>query len=112
MMLLIDKELIFFALLTAVIELPLFYWCGYRTKQQLTAFLGANIISNLLLNEALPVYSPTAGYWLTLAAGELLVVLVEFYLMDYVAAGGRRLLRTVCITNAASLLIGLLMFFT
>lgn len=110
-MLLFDKELLFFALLTAVIELPIFYWCGYRTRQQLAAFLVANIISNVLLNEALPVYSPTIGYWLILAAGELLVVLVEFYLMDYVTTGGRRLLRTICITNAVSLLGGLLMFF-
>lgn len=112
MMLIIDKNLIFFAFLTAAIELPLFYWCGYRSWQLLAYFLGANIVSNLLLNEGLPAYSPVPEYWLILATGEILVLLVEFYLLDYIVVGSRRhLFRTLCFTNAVSLLIGLLIFF-
>lgn len=111
-MLIVDRELIFYAVLTAVIETPLFYWCGYKKSKYLGAFLCVNIISNLLLNEALPAFTMTADYWLTLAFGEILVVLLEFFLIAYVIEQKRwQLFKIVCFTNVISLSAGLFFMF-
>ena len=110
-MLIISWRLLAFAFLTALIEVPIFYWCGYRKKQEILAFFGANILTNLLLNEALPVCSMTTEYCCTLLFGEIMVVLTEYALLDYVTIGDQRLLKTVTFTNVVSFSSGLLLLF-
>ena len=111
-MLNLDLHLLQFALLTAVIEVPIFYLCGYKQAKVLLAFAGVNIISNLLLNENMPAYNANASYWLTLIVGELLVVALEYTLMLYIIKEEKyKFLKTILLTNAVSLGIGLVIFF-
>ena len=99
------------ALLTIVLELPVFCLWGYRKIRELICFAGANLVSNLLLNEALLVYTPGWSYRLALALGELLVVLLEFALMRYVIDKNElRLFKAICSTNIFSLAVGLLLW--
>ena len=46
----LDSDLLTLAIWTILIEVPLFYFCGYREKRQLLYFAGVNLVSNLLLN--------------------------------------------------------------
>lgn len=111
-MLIPDIALLKPALLTVAIELPLFFLCGYRQGRELVTFFGVNLVSNLLLNESLPDFRPEAGWYLCLLTGELLVVAVEFFFMEYIVSGaGGRLLKAVAFTNAVSLGLGLLILF-
>ena len=106
-----DIALLNTALLTIVLELPVFWLAGYRKARELFAFAAVNLISNLLLNENLPVYTPTWSYWAALALGEVLVVFLEFALMRYVVKEQQlRLLKVICSTNAVSLAVGLMLF--
>lgn len=108
----LDLRLLEVACLTVIIEVPIFYCFGYKRWQQLLAFALANIASNLLLNEALPPYSPTPGYWMTLIAGELLVVALEFALMLYIVLEQRqKLFQTIVITNLVSIIVGIILLF-
>lgn len=107
-----DMRLLEVALLTILIELPVFYLLGYRKIRQLIAFALVNLISNLLLNEALPAYNGTFNYWVTLLIGELLVVGLEYFLMLYVVFEHRRkLFQAIVITNVVSVVIGLALLF-
>ena len=49
----IEETFLLVALLTVLIEVPLFFFCGYRKPKELASFAVVNIISNLLLNEFL-----------------------------------------------------------
>lgn len=107
-----DLELLKVAFLTVGLELPVFYLCGYRRMTELAAFSGVNIISNLLLNETLPGITETDWYWMQLAIGEILVVLLEFFLMEYIIlTEHERLFRYLLLTNCFSLVVGLLIFY-
>ena len=96
------------ALLTVLIETPLFYLCGYRRRAEWLWFAAVNVVSNVLLNETL-MDVDVAYYTVCAALGEALVVATELALMAYVVRGDRaRLLRTLLLTNAASLCAGLI----
>ena len=106
----LDAVLLQTALLTIALELPLFWLWGYRSSRELGTFAGANLLSNLLLNEALPAYTSVGSYRLALTLGEMLVVLLEFALMRYVVKENEvRLFKAICCTNAFSLAVGLLL---
>ena len=49
----IEETFLVVALLTVLIEVPVFYFCGYRKPKELAGFAVVNIVSNLLLNEFL-----------------------------------------------------------
>lgn len=108
-MLSFDWWLLQIAFLTALLEMPIFYLCGYKRALELLCFGGANLLSNLLLNETLGAYQGWS-YWIALVIGELLVVALEFALMIYIIPDKRkRLLQVIGFTNAVSLSIGLIM---
>lgn len=108
MNILLEPQLLKFAFLTIVMEIPLFYAAGYRKPIYLLAYAMANFISNVLLNQSLPPYEPAFSYWLQLALGEVLVVLLEFQLMTYVVREDREsLFKTVVLTNVLTLFYGL-----
>jgi hypothetical protein len=99
------------ALLTAAIETPLFYLCGYRDMADCLWFAVINIMSNLLLNGFLDAAPLEECFWGIMIAGELAVAAVEFALCRCLipprrAGGGLRLLLTVFWTNTASFLCG------
>ena len=48
-----QSDLLQFALMTVIIEVPLFYLCGYRRFKDCLYFAGVNVVTNLLLNEFL-----------------------------------------------------------
>lgn len=99
------------ALGTVVIETPLFWLLGYRRWRECLGFAGINIVSNLLLNESLSALPPTAHIPAAIAVGELLVLALEFTLCRRMVRGSSaRLLKVLTITNATSLLCGLVLF--
>ncbi len=103
-----EPTLLWTALFTVAIEVPILYCCGYRRRAEWLWFAAVNVMSNLLLNEAL-LAADGASYTICAALGEGLVVALEFALMCYVVQGDRgRLFRTLLLTNAASLCAGLL----
>jgi hypothetical protein len=103
------------ALLTAAIETPLFYLCGYRYITDCLWFAVINIMSNLLLNAFLDAAPLEECFWGMMLAGELAVVAVEFALCrclipPHHAGVRRRLFLTVLWTNTASFLCGVVWF--
>jgi hypothetical protein len=106
----IEDTFITTALMTVLIEVPLFYFCGYRKLKELAGFAIVNIISNLLLNEFLE-QDPLDSYWLAVVLGEIAVVLLEFCLCCYFIKGDRKkLFKTLVLVNACSVVVGLIMF--
>ena len=103
--------LLWAALATVVIETPLFWLLGYRRWRECLGFAGINVVSNLLLNESLSALPPTAHIPAAIAVGELLVLALDFALCRRMVRGSSaRLLKTLTITNATSLLCGLVLF--
>ena len=78
----IEETFLTAALLTVLIEVPLFFFCGYRRPKELAGFAVVNIVSNLLLNEFLE-QDPFAWYWMSVVLGEITVILLEFCLCCY-----------------------------
>ncbi|MBR1730527.1 MAG: hypothetical protein IJ728_13500 [Selenomonadaceae bacterium] len=96
------------ALLTVIIEVPIFYLCGYRNFNDCLYFAAVNVISNLLLNGFLMSVNFNS-YNLSVAIGEIFVVILEFVLCCYwIKADRRRLFKTLIFTNVVSFLIGLI----
>ncbi|MBR3051127.1 MAG: hypothetical protein IKG61_06725 [Selenomonadaceae bacterium] len=94
-------------LLTVLIEVPLFYLCGYRKFGDCLYFAAVNVISNLLLNEFLES-TDAALYWQIILPCEIIVVILEFVLCSYRFVENRRkLLSVIIFTNAVSFLAGL-----
>lgn len=99
------------ALATAVIETPIFWFCGYRRCVEDAWFFVVNIVSNLLLNEFIDATPRDFPYPAAVLLGEIFVVLLEFALCDYVVRENRgRLFRVLLLTNAASFLAGVVYF--
>ena len=97
------------ALLTVLIEVPLFFLCGYRKPGDCLYFAGVNVVTNLLLNEFLELTD--ADYWQIIFPCEIVVLLLEFALCSYRFAENRKkLFYTLIFTNAASFLIGFAIF--
>lgn len=106
----LDSDLLTLAIWTILIEVPLFYFCGYREKRQLLYFAGVNLVSNLLLNGFLETVDDS--YELAVLAGEVAVVLLEFCLCCYfVKENRKKLFRTVVLTNIVSCLAGIVYFY-
>lgn len=103
-----DADLFQFAAMTVVIEVPLFYLCGWRKLNDCIYFAGVNIITNLLLNEFLELTD--LPYSQIIIPCEIVVVLLEFALCSYWFTENRRkLLYTLIFTNSVSFLFGLLL---
>ena len=106
----IEDTFIAVALITVLIEVPLFYFCGYRKLKELAGFAAVNIISNLLLNEFLE-QAPSGGYWVAVVLGEIAVILLEFCLCSYFIRGDRKkLLKTITLVNLCSVVLGYILF--
>ncbi len=103
----INDDLIVYALATALIEVPIFFLCGYRTAKDLILFAAVNLISNLLLNDFL---SSVAQDWLIIFFSELTVLILEFVLCSYWLKPSLKLLKVLILTNATSYICGLIYF--
>lgn len=107
----IGDSLFAVALLTVLIEVPLFYFCGYRKPKELAGFVAVNIISNLLLNEFLE-QDPLSEYWMAVVLGELVVILLEFCLCCYfIKSDRKRLFKTLALVNVCSVAVGEMLFY-
>ena len=100
------------ALATAVIEMPIFWLCGYRRSVENAWFFVVNIVSNLLLNEFIGAAPRNFPYPAAVLWGEVFVVLLEFALCGYVVEEkrGANLFRVLLLTNAVSFLAGVVYF--
>ena len=106
----IEDTFLAVALITVLIEVPLFYFCGYRKLKELAGFAAVNIISNLLLNEFLE-QAPFNWYWVGVVLGEIAVILLEFCLCRYFIKGDRKkLFKTLVLVNVCSVVAGYLLF--
>ena len=106
----IEESFLAVALITVIIEVPLFYFCGYRKPKELAGFAVVNIISNLLLNEFLE-QDPLSEYWMAVVLGEIAVILLEFCLCCYFIQGDRKkLFKTLALVNVCSVVIGEILF--
>ena len=106
----IGDSLVTVALLTVLIEVPLFYFCGYRKLKELAGFAVVNIVSNMLLNEFLEQMS-SGGFWITVILGEITVILLEFCLCCYFIKGDRKkLFKTLVLVNVLSVVLGEILF--
>ena len=106
----IGDSLFAVALLTVLIEVPLFYFCGYCKPKELAGFAVINIISNLLLNEFLE-QDPFEPYWLAIVLGEIAVILLEFCLCCYfIKSDRKKLFKTLALVNVCSVVLGEILF--
>ena len=106
----IGNSLIAVALLTILIEVPLFYFCGYRKPKELAGFAMVNMVSNMLLNEFLE-QMPSGGFWIAVILGEIAVILLEFCLCSYFIKDDRKkLFKTLVLVNVCSVVLGEILF--
>ena len=91
--------------LTLLLETPVFLLAGYRSRDEVTIVVCANVITNLTL-QLLFLILPYNALWLTIL--ELAVLAGEYGI--YAAAFGRskRLFLLTLAANALSLTVGLL----
>ena len=95
-------------LLTMLIEVPLFYACGFRRPRQLLWFAAVNAMSNLLLNEFAVQCAYRSNHGIFAVCCELGVICLEWMLCLCVFdAEGKKLFKTLLLTNAASYLAGM-----
>ena len=106
----LKRVLLFFlpCVLTVMLETPIFFFAGYRSKTDLTIVVCTNVVSNLLLQLCFLIV-PFTAFWLVVL--ELAVLAGEYLL--YAAAFGRskRLFLLTLFANAFSCGIGLLIRF-
>ncbi|MBQ9572189.1 MAG: hypothetical protein IJR22_02210 [Acidaminococcaceae bacterium] len=106
----IEESFFAAALITVIIEVPLFYFCGYRKPKELAGFVAVNIISNLLLNEFLE-QDPLSEYWMAVVLGEIVVILLEFCLCCYfIKSDRKRLFKTLALVNVCSVAVGFILY--
>ena len=106
----IEETFLAAALLTVLIEVPLFFICGYRKPKELAGFAVVNMISNLLLNEFLE-QDPFDAFWVAVILGEIAVILLEFCLCCYfIQRDRKKLFRTLVLVNVCSVLLGEILF--
>ena len=104
----LQTDLLTFALLTVLIEVPIFFLCGWRKFTDCAYFAGVNIVTNLLLNEFLST-TDAELYWQIILPAEVVVVILEFVLCSYRFGADKKLFKTLTFTNATSFLIGVLL---
>ncbi len=106
----LEQTFLTVALLTVLIEVPLFFICGYRKPKELAGFAVVNIISNLLLNEFLE-QDPFDWYWVAVVLGETAVILLEFCLCCYFIQDDRKkLFKVLVLVNLCSIALGEILF--
>ena len=95
------------AFLTACVEVPLFWLCGYRKGSECAWFFLVNCVTNLLLNEFLLGQERPESYLELVLLSECAVVAIEYTLCRYFVSGPPgRLWLTVFFTNGCSFLLG------
>ena len=105
-----SNDLLETALLTVVIEVPIFYICGYRNFKDCVYFAAVNIVSNLLLNEFISEID-SENYWTVAIICEVFVVILEFVLCSYwIKINKKRLLKVLIFTNLTSFLSGVVYY--
>lgn len=108
--LLAQPQLLEPALLTVLIEVPLFWLCGWRKFFDCAYFAGVNVVTNLLLNEFIAA-TDGALWWEIILPSEIFVVLSEFVLCGYRFDMTKKLFVVLVFTNAASFFAGLALEF-
>ena len=94
--------------LTVLIESAFFLLMGWRSRDEITVVICANIASNLLLNLAFARGIPRSA--LTVAVGEGLVVLAEYAAYAQLHGRSRKLLLQTFSANALSYGAGVLLY--
>ncbi len=98
-------------ILTVLIETPLFHACGFRRPRELLWFAAVNAMTNLLLNGFAVQCAYRSNRGLFAIGCEIAVVCLEWMLCLCVFdADGKKLFKTLLLTNAASYLAGLVLF--
>ena len=92
--------------LTAAIETPFLYLCGYRDADSVRIAVLTNVVTNLVLNLAL-TFLPAAGLWVILSA-EAAVVTAEYGIYALAFGRSRRLFRVTLAANCLSCWFGLI----
>ena len=102
----VDVLLLVPMILTIIIEVPIFFVCGYHSIKYCFCFLLANGMSNLLLNEFLSVYFEYVTIMFIVIC-EFIVVLLEFIISIYVIKKNyKKLFLVILLSNTASFLSG------
>ena len=97
--------------LTIVIEYGVLLLLREQSKRILASSVVINIITNLLLNECLQFATDDTWYLCLLVVGECMVVALEFALCLYgLHTEGKKLFRTLLLTNLASFLVGVIYY--
>ena len=105
-----QSDLLQFAFMTVLIEVPLFYICGYRKLKDCVYFAAVNIMTNLLLNEFLETVGYD-NYWTIVCICEVFVVLLEFALCSYwLNTDNKKLFKVITFTNFVSFLAGVIYY--
>ncbi|MBR1398017.1 MAG: hypothetical protein IJ563_10870 [Selenomonadaceae bacterium] len=105
-----QSDLLQFAFMTVLIEVPLFYICGYRKLKDCVYFTAVNIMTNLLLNEFLGTIGYD-NYWTIVCICEVFVVLLEFALCSYwLNTDNKKLFKVITFTNFVSFLAGVIYY--
>ena len=94
--------------LTVLIETPVLWLFGMRSRDAVTLAVCANVVTNLLLNLALRFVVRSSA--LSVLTGEALVVLAEYAVYALAFGRSRRLLLLTLLANALSFSLGLLIF--
>lgn len=94
--------------LTVLIETGFFLLLGWRDRDRITAVVCANIATNLLLNLCLNLWIPFNA--LSVALGELLVVVTEYAVYACLCGRSRRLALQTLLANALSFGTGVLLY--
>jgi hypothetical protein len=108
-------------LLTVLIEVPVGWLCGLRSRRAVSAVVLVNVVTNPVLNYLLLVFSLSnpplpdnspvvalAVIWGLIAVLEVLAVVAEWRMLLWVLGGSsRRMLVTSVLMNAASFGLGL-----
>ncbi len=102
-------------LLTIIVEGGIAYLLGFRERQYQLALALINVITNPALNYLILVlgYLGIHITFVLIAILEILVMIVEWQLLVYIFRGPKgRFLFISVLANAASFLVGLLLFLT
>ena len=92
-------------ILTLLLETPIFWLAGYRSKDEMTVVVCVNVVSNLLLQLCFLVL-PLTVFWLTVL--ELLVLIGEYVVYALAFGRSKRLFLLTLGANAFSLGVGLM----
>jgi hypothetical protein len=104
--------------LTVVVELPVAALLGLRTKLALAAVVAVSLVTNPVLNYAGLLLAQVMDWGqsaplalVVVAVGEIVVVIVEWRLLVWALGGSQRhLLMIAALMNAASALVGLVLW--